>query len=104
MRKAHGRSGFKKIRTAQRLQYDVSQTVPERLLVAVNDPPLVIDRQALGGDGRSGDVAAQQGTDRIAQPSLLVSRVLWHPGRQVIDPLAFVDVKGLHIGVDDHMP
>ena len=28
--------------------------VPKRLLVAVNDPPLTIDRQAFGGDGRGG--------------------------------------------------
>jgi hypothetical protein len=43
----------------QRFQHDVRRTVPERLLVAVNDPPLTIDRQAVGGDGRAGDIAAQ---------------------------------------------
>ena len=43
----------------QRFQHHVRRTVPERLLVAVNDPPLTIDRQALGGDGRAGDIVAQ---------------------------------------------
>jgi hypothetical protein len=32
----------------------VSRPVSERLLVAVNDPTLTIDRQAFGGDGRGG--------------------------------------------------
>jgi hypothetical protein len=37
----------------------VSRPVPERLFVAVHDTPLAIDRQALGGDRRTGDIAAQ---------------------------------------------
>ena len=58
----------------QRLQHHVGRAVPERLLIAVNDPPLTIDRQAFGGDApghpllmlrinspcrRAGDIAAQ---------------------------------------------
>jgi hypothetical protein len=37
----------------------VGRAVPERLFVAVHDTPLAIDRQVLGGDRRTGDVAAQ---------------------------------------------
>ena len=42
----------------QRFQHDVGRTVPERLLVVVNDPPLAIDRQAFGSDGWARDVSA----------------------------------------------
>jgi len=37
----------------------VGRAVPERLFVLVDDPAPAIDGQALGGDGRAGDVAAQ---------------------------------------------
>jgi len=43
----------------QWLQHDVCRHVSERLFVAVHDTPLAIDRQALGGDQRAGDIAAQ---------------------------------------------
>ena len=47
-----------KIRTAQRLQHHVGRAVPEWVFVLVDDPAPAIDGQALGGDGRAGDVAA----------------------------------------------
>ena len=37
----------------------MGRAVPERLLVAVHDPAPAIDCEALGGDRRAGDVAAQ---------------------------------------------
>ena len=37
----------------------MGRAVPERLLVAVHDPAPAIDGEALGGDRRAGDVAAQ---------------------------------------------
>ncbi len=43
----------------QRFQHHMGRAVPERLLVAVHDPAPAIDGEALGGDRRAGDVAAQ---------------------------------------------
>ena len=34
----------------QRFQHDVGRTIPERMFVAVNDTPPVIDTEAFGGD------------------------------------------------------
>jgi hypothetical protein len=39
--------------------HHVDRAVPEWVFVLVDDPAPVIDGQALGGDGRAGDVAAQ---------------------------------------------
>jgi len=43
----------------QRFQHDVGRTIPERMFVAVNDTPPVIDTEAFGGDRWAGNVAAQ---------------------------------------------
>jgi hypothetical protein len=41
------------------MRADVRRTITKRLPVAVHDPAPAIDAEALGGDGRSGDAAAQ---------------------------------------------
>jgi hypothetical protein len=43
----------------QRFQHHAGRTIMKRLLVAVHDPAAMIDAEALGGDGRPGDVPAQ---------------------------------------------
>jgi hypothetical protein len=43
----------------QRFQHDMGRSIPEGMLVAVNDTAPAINTEALGGDRRAGDVAAQ---------------------------------------------
>ena len=43
----------------QWFQHDMGRTIPEGMIVAVNNPALAIDTEAFGSNGRTGDVAAQ---------------------------------------------
>ena len=43
----------------ERFQHDMGGAIPKRLLVAVHDPATTIDREAVRGNGRPSNVAAQ---------------------------------------------
>lgn len=51
----------------QRLQHDMRRPIPKQLFVAVHDSASIIDAEPFGGDGGSGNVAAQ-----LFQPNALV--------------------------------